>query len=49
MLAKQIKQKGYPIPDLSDITGLSIEEIERIFTESFSTICVFSRIMRSLS
>lgn len=27
-MAKQMKQKGYPIPDISEITGLSIAEIE---------------------
>ena len=28
--AKKMKDKGYPIVDISDITGLSIEEIEQL-------------------
>ena len=28
--AKKMKDKGYPIDDIADITGLSIEEIEKL-------------------
>ena len=28
--AKKMKDKGYPITDISDITGLTLEEIEKL-------------------
>jgi predicted transposase/invertase (TIGR01784 family) len=28
--ARRMKAKGYPVPDIADITGLALEEIEKL-------------------